>query len=430
MERENAQKSSDGERGSRISTNPVALPGRLAVGSSNSVRRNLRDLPTVLTPSAWMAGLVAVLIAYTGPLVLVFQAARNAGLDQSHLASWIWALTIGSGLTTLLLCLWYRQPIVIAWSIAGSALLVSSLAHHTLPEAVGAYIVAGLAVTILGWSGLFRRMLAAVPEPVVLGMLAGVLLRFGIGLFSALPERPVLVIVMLIAFMALQGWAFRTPTVGALAAGLVVAAITGDLRLEGITPELAIPLWLWPQFTLQALLSLGLPLFVLAVASQNAPGIAVLKSAGYDPPVDGPIIVTGVGSVLTAPLAGHGLNLAALMGAICASPEVHPDLDRRYGAGVAAAIWFVVFGSFGATAAALFAGLPSALVAALAGLAMTPALRSSLAGAMVEPAERQAALFALLLTAADISILGIGAPFWGLVVGVLTSRLLQRLPSS
>ena len=221
---------------------------------------------------------------------------------------------------------------------------------------------------------------------------------------------------MLIAFMLLQRWAFRAPTIGALAAGLVMAAVTGDLRLEGMTPQLAMPVWLWPQFTPHALLSLGLPLFVLAIASQNAPGIAVLQSAGYDPPLDGPIIVTGVASVLTAPFAGHGLNLAALMGAICASPDVHPDLNRRYGAGVAAAIWFGVFGSFGATAAAVCAGLPAALVAAVAGLAMTPALLWSVTGAMAEPAERQAALFALVLTAADSTILGIGTPFWGLVM--------------
>ncbi|HSH79715.1 MAG TPA: benzoate/H(+) symporter BenE family transporter, partial [Herpetosiphonaceae bacterium] len=179
-------------------------------------------------------------------------------------------------------------------------------------------------------------------------------------------------------------------------------------------------------FTPHALVGLALPLFVLAIASQDAPGIAVLRSAGYDPPIDGPILVTGLASMLTAPFGGHGLNLAALMGAICASPEADPDLDRRYAAGVTAAIWFVVFGSFGATAAALFAGLPKALVAAVAGLARLPSLRSSLTGAMAEPSTRLGALFALLLTAADISLLGIGAPFWALVVGLLTTHLVGR----
>ena len=172
MEREDVQKPRDGELESRMSRTPAAILGRPSDRISSGVQRNLRDLPTVLTPSAWMAGLVAVLIAYTRPLVLVFQAARNAGLDQAHLASWIWALTVGSGLTTLPLCFWYRQPIVIAWSIAGSALLVSGLRHYTLAEAVGAYVVAGLAVASVEWSGVFRRMLARVSGPVVVGILA------------------------------------------------------------------------------------------------------------------------------------------------------------------------------------------------------------------------------------------------------------------
>jgi len=385
--------------------------------------RNIRDLPLALTPAAWLAGLLAVLMAYTGPLVLVFQAAEHARLSHMELASWIWALTVGSGLATLALCLWYRQPIVVAWSVAGSALLVSGLADYTLGEAVGAYIVAGFAAAVLGYSGLFRRMLAFVPEAIVLGMLAGVLLRFGIGLFRALPERPAIVVVMLLVYVVLERRAGRAPTVGALAAGLAVAAGTHSLQIAGITPELARPLWVSPAFTPHALVGLALPLFVLAIASQDAPGIAVLRSAGYDPPIDGPILVTGLASMLTAPFGGHGLNLAALMGAICASPEADPDLDRRYAAGITAAVWFVIFGSFGATAAALFAGLPKALVAAVAGLAMLPSLRSSLTGAMAEPSTRLGALFALLLTAADVGLLGIGAPFWALVVGLLTARI-------
>ncbi len=393
------------------------------MSAARRLRRILRDLPGVLTPAAWLAGLVAVLIAYTGPLVLVFQAAQHAGLDRAALASWIGALTVGSGLATLPLCLWYRQPIVVAWSVAGSALLVGGLVHYTLAEAVGAYLVAGLAATLLGWSGLFRRLLALVPGPVVLGMLAGVLLRFGIGLFAALPQRPLLVATMLLAFLLLQRRGFRAPTVGALAAGLVVAALTRDLHLGGVALELARPRWVWPAFTVEALLGLALPLFVLAVASQDAPGIAVLQAAGYDPPVDGAVLVTGVASVLTAPFGGHGLNLAALMGAICAGPEADPDPDRRYGAGVAAALWFLLFGAFGATAATLFAGFPPALIAAVAGLAMTPALLSSLSGALADPDERTGALFALLLTAADIHLLGVGAPFWGLVLGALTGRV-------
>lgn len=390
------------------------------------LRRNLRDLPATLTLAAWLAGLLAVLIAYTGPLVLVFQAAQNAGLQPDHLASWIWALTVGSGVTTLALCLWFRQPIVIAWSVAGSALLVTGLQRYPYPAAVGAYLVAGVGAAVLGWSGWFGRLLALVPQPIVLGMLAGVLLRFGTGLFAALPTRPLLVGVMVLVFLVLHRLAFRAPTLGALAAGLLVAGLTKELHLGGFVLQVARPLWVWPTFSVDVLLGLALPLFVLAIASQDAPGVAVLQSAGYTPPVNSAVLVTGLASVVTAPFGGHGLNLAALMGAICASPEAHPDLDRRYGAGVTAAIWFMLFGAFGATAVALFAGFPPTLIAATAGLAMMPALLSSLTGALTDSEERLAAVFALLITAADIRLLGIGAPFWGLVLGAVTSRLVRR----
>ncbi len=185
------------------------------------------------------------------------------------------------------------------------------------------------------------------PKPVVLGMVAGVLLRFGTGLFAALPQRPLIVVAMLAAFLLLQRLGFRAPTVGALAVGLLVAALTRDLHLGELTLEVARPHWVWPALTVRALLGLALPLFVLAVASQDAPGLAVLRAAGYDPPVDGPVLATGVVSLLTAPSGGHGLNLAALMGAICAGPEAGPDPDHRYGGGVAAALWFIRFGPSG-----------------------------------------------------------------------------------
>jgi benzoate membrane transport protein len=314
----------------------------------------------------------------------------------------------------------------VAWSVAGSALLVGELPRFSPAEATGAYLVAGVAVALLGRAGWFGRLLRLVPESVVLGMLAGVLLRFGIGLFAALPARPPLVAAMIAAFLVLQRRGSRAPTVGALVVGLLIAGIAGDLRLGGLAPALAVPRWVWPAFTPTALLGLALPLFVLAITSQDAPGVAVLRAAGYDPPVDGPILATGLASVLTAPFGGHGLNLAALMGVICAGPEAHPDPERRYGAGVAAAVWFLLLGAFGATAATLFAGLPPALVAATAGLAMTPALLAALTGALAEPTERTGALFALLLTAADIHLLGLGAPFWGLVVGLLASRALRH----
>ncbi len=390
-------------------------------------KRNLRELPGTLTFTAWLAGLVAVLIAYSSALVIVFQAANNAGLDRAHLSSWIWALTVGSGATSILLCLWYRQPIVIAWSIAGSALLVNSLGRYPLEQAVGAYLVAGVAVAALGWLGLFRRMLALVPPPIAMGMLAGVLLHFGTNLFVALPQQPVLVLVMLVVFFLLRRQKSRIPIVGALVAGVIVAFFSGELHFQELSLELAVPVWVTPEFNFNAIIGLSLPLFVLAITSQDAPGLAVMQAAGYKTPIDGPIAFTGLTSILTAPFGGHGLNLAAIMSVICTSPEAHPDPDKRYGAGITAGIWFMVLGSFGATAVALFAGFPKALIAALAGLAMFGSIISSLTAAVIAPEERDAAVLAVLITASDITLLGIGAPFWGLVGGVLTSRFLKSV---
>ncbi|MDP9460296.1 MAG: benzoate/H(+) symporter BenE family transporter [Actinomycetota bacterium] len=394
-------------------------------GARRTVWRNLLDAPRALIFPAWLAGLVAVLVAYAGPLVLVFQAGQNAGLTDDQVASWVWALTVGSGITTLVLSVWYRQPIVVAWSIAGSALLVTALSPYTLQQAVGAYLVAGLAGAVIGATGLFRRLLALVPTPIVMAMLAGVLFRFGVGIFQAVPERPALVLGMIVAFLVLRRAGFSAPTVGALAAGLAVAVLNGGLTLADVELEPTVPVWTSPELSLSAVLGLALPLFVLAAASQNAPGIAVIRAAGYDAPIDGPVLVTGIASLLTAPFGGHGLNLAALMGAICTSPEAHPDPDRRYAAGIAAGLCFVGFGIFGATTVALLATLPPQLVAALAGLAMLPALASSLTAAVESPGHREGALVALLLAASETTILGVGSPFWALLLGVGVHRMLD-----
>jgi len=379
---------------------------------------SLRDLPKSMAPSAFISGLVVVLVAFTGPILVIIQAGEQAGLSRAELYSWIWAVSVGSGVTSLLLSLIYRQPIITAWSSAGAALLVSSLGPYGLQQAVGAYIIAAIAVTLVGFTRIFGRAMALVPQPIALGMLAGVLFRFGIDLFKVLPDRPLMVGLMLAVFVFLRRLGFRAPTIGALVVGLIVAAIQGDVNLGGFAFEISRPLVITPVFTSGALFGLALPLFVLTMTSQNAPGFAVLRNSGYTTPIDGPIAITGLFSLLTAPFAGSGLNLAAITAAICTSPEAHPDPNRRYAAGVATGVFYIIAGILSASAIELFAGFPMALSAAVAGLALTGALGSSLAGAMGEPSSRDAALIALLVTASDISLFGIGAPFWGLIFGM------------
>ena len=402
-----------------MSANPVV------VEPTPSLAQNLRDLPRSMSLSAILTGLIVIIIGLSSSIVIIFQAATNAQLTSAQTASWVMAVCIGAGVASIVMSLWFRQPVLAAWSTPGAALLVTSLSHYPFRDAIGAYLIAAIAITILGFSGLFAKVMALVPRSIVMGMLAGVLIRFGFGLFSKLPDAPLLVVVMLIAFFALKRINFRAPTIGALAAGVIVALVSGTLTLKGVDFSVATPLWVAPTFSLEALLGLSLPLFALALTSQNAPGLAVLNNAGYDTPINQALVITGVISVVSAPFGSHGLTLAAITQAIAAGPEAHPDAQKRYSAGVAAGLLYMVVGLFGTTLVSLFAGLPPALVAAIAGLALTGAITSSVVGAMAEPTQRDAGLVALMCTAANFTLFGIGAPFWGLVFGMLTHVILS-----
>lgn len=389
-----------------------------------ALRRNLRDLPGSIRMPAVLAGLVVVLTAYTGPILIIMEAAKAANLSTAETTSWIWAVTFINGAFGVLLSLLYRLPVVIAWPTAGAALLVLSLPSYPFPEAIGAYIVAGAVIALVGVTGLFSRAIELVPHPVVMGMLAGVLLRFGIGLFAALPSAPGLVTAVFVTFMLLRRLRFKAPLIGALVVGMIIAALDGTLNLQGVSLELAAPLWTPPVLTINALLGLALPLVALALTSQYAPGLAVLRSYGYSLPVDGALLLTGIGSVLIAPFGGHGMTLAAITAAIASSPEAGADPDRRYGAGVMTGLFYMVFGLFGATAVGLFTGMPSALIAAITGLALIGTIMNALVGSMADEAGREGGLVALLCTAANFTMLGVGAPFWGLLFGVLTNGLM------
>lgn len=390
----------------------------------DDVAANVRDMPRALTWQASFAGLLVIIVGAAASLVIVLQAARDANLTQDQLSSWVLAITVGSGVCSIIMSLWFRQPVIAAWSTPGVALLVDSLARYPFAEAVGAYLIAGLLIMLIGMSGLFSWIMARIPLPIVMGMLAGVLVRFGIGLFNVLPDDPALVFAMFAAFFLLRRVKFRAPTVGALAVGIVVAAVGRELNLEGVSLALARPVWTAPVFTLGAFFGLAIPLCALALTAQNAPGQAVLFNAGYVLPMNGALLVTGLASVLTAPLGGHGLTLAAITAALVTGPEAHPDPSKRYAAGVATGLWYLVLGLFGTTAITLFTALPNSLVAATAGLGLIGAISSSLASAMEDGGARDGALVAFMCTAAHFRFAGIESPFWALVFGLATHALL------
>jgi benzoate membrane transport protein len=375
--------------------------------------------------SALVAGFIATLISYAGPLVIVFQAAESAGLSHAVVASWVWAISIGSAVLGIGLSLRYRVPIVIAWSAPGSALLVSLLPQISLNEAVGAYIVANLIILLVGLSGTFDRIIGKLPGAIAAAMLAGILFSFGAQLFLSIDEQPALVLAMFATYLLVKRLAPRYAVMAVLLVGILIALASGQLRQEALVFELATPLWISPEFSLAATLNIALPLVLVALTGQFVPGMAVLRAAGYQTPASPLISASALGSLLLAPFACHGLYLAALTAAICTSREAHEQADKRYVAAVVGGAVYLLFGLFGATLVSLFAAFPQALIAALAGLALFGAIGTSLANAMGPPDDREAALITFLVSASGMSFLGLSAAFWGLLFGIAAHLLLS-----
>ena len=390
--------------------------------NASSFGRLLRDQSL----SAVAAGFVTVLVGFASSAAIVFQAAQALGATPAQTASWMWALGIGMGLTCIGLSLRWRMPVVTAWSTPGAAVLVTSAAGVPMDEAVAGFLVSAALIAVAGFSGLFERMLGRIPLSLASAMLAGVLLRFGIDAFAAIQAAPALVLSMLATWLLARRWWPRYAVIATLLAGIAAAALAGQLHLAGLRLELAQPVWTTPRLSLASILGVALPLFVVTMASQNVPGVAAIRASGYPVPVSPAIGWTGVASLLLAPFGAFALNLAAITAAICMGPEAHADPARRYTAAVWAGLFYLLVGLFGATVAGLFAAFPQALVLAIAGIALFGTLGNSLVAALREEDEREAALVTFLVTASGLSLLGVGAAFWGLVAGVCVRLALRR----
>lgn len=375
------------------------------------------------------AGLVAVLVGTGGTAVLLLQGAQEAGIGRAGFESWFFSATLGAGLVGIALSVRYRQPILLAWSTPGAALLVSTIGGYDYAAALGAFVAAGAATALVGVTGLFRRVLDRIPAEITMAVLAGVLLPFGLGLVRAIPDAPVLVLGMVATYLVLARAGVRAPVIGALAVGLLIAGVAGDLPSSAVQVDLATAVWTWPRFELEPLLTLGLPLFALTMTAQNATGVTVLRAHGYEPRIDPILVAVGLASVVLAPLGSHALNLAALTAAFAAGPEGGRDPQERWKAGVAAGGFYLLVALFAGAAATLFLAMPSALIAALAGLGLLGVLAASLGTALsAEP--REPALIALLVAASGTTVLGVGSAFWGLVAGLAVLAVSRaRLPS-
>ncbi|MFQ1872445.1 benzoate/H(+) symporter BenE family transporter [Aeromonas veronii] len=365
-----------------------------------------------------VAGFIAVMVGYTSSVILIIQAATAAGADTAQVASWLWTLGIGMGVSCIGLSLYYRIPILTAWSTPGAALLITTLDNFTLAEAIGAFVLSSLLITLCGISGWFDRLMKHIPAPLAAAMLAGVLLKFGLDLFKVAPQDPLLLGTLLLAFLLGRHLWPRYTMVLVLGVGMLICCVRGDLQMGTLHWQLASPVWTWPVFSLDALFGIALPLFIVTMTSQNMPGIAILRAHGYQPATSSLISWTGLTGLLLAPFGGYAFNLAAITAAICMGKEVDPDTKRRWPAAVWAGCFYLLTGCFGATVAALFSAFPAALVTCVAGLALLGTIGSSLHSALQEDEAREAALLTFIITASGISLLGIAAACWGLLIGL------------
>ncbi|KQK28943.1 benzoate transporter [Bosea thiooxidans] len=382
-------------------------------------------------PHPVIAGLISVIVNYGGTFILVFQAAKVAGLSPELTASWVWSVSIGVGLTGLFLSWRHREPIITAWSTPAAAFLVSALATTPYAEAVGAYMISAAAFVALGLSGCFERVIRLIPPAIASGLLAGILLQFGIGAFGGANVDPLLVGLLVVAYVVLKRFSARYAVVGILILGLTFLLTQDRVDLSGLRLQLAAPVFTMPAFSLNALLSVALPLFLITLTGQYMPGMLVLRNDGFKTSANPIVTVTGLGSLIMAPFGSHAFNIAAITAAIATGKEAHEDPTKRWLAGIAAGCFYVLVGVFGVTLAAVFMAFPATFITTLAGLALLGTIGGSLAGAMADPASREAALITFLASAANIKLLGIGGAFWGLLIGfaaylVLNGRLPRR----
>lgn len=372
-----------------------------------------------------MAGLISVIVNYGGTFILVFHAAKVAGLSPEQTASWVWSISIGVGVVGIWLSWMFREPIITAWSTPAAAFLVTALSTTPYSQAVGAYLISAAAFLALGLSGCFDKLIRRIPPGVAAGLLAGILLQFGIGAFGSVGIDPMLAGWLIVAYVVLKRWSARYAVVGVLALGLVFLLIQGRVNLAGLQLQLAAPVFTRPTFSLNTLLSLALPLFLITLTGQYMPGMLVLRGDGFKTSANPIVTITGLGSLVMAPFGSHAFNIAAITAAICTGREAHEDPSKRWIAGIAAGVFYILIGVFGVTLAAVFMAFPASFIATLAGLALLGAIGGSLANAMADAKTREASLITFLAAAANITLMGIGGAFWGLVIGMVAYAVLN-----
>ena len=371
--------------------------------------------------SSATAGAVAVLVGFTSSVAIVFQAAQAFGATPEVMASWMWALGLGMGLCSAIPSLLLRQPVMVAWSTPGAAVLASAglAGGFTLAQAVGAFMVCALLIVLVGATGWFERVMNRIPMAIASGLLAGVLARFGVQAFGAAQSAWGLVVLMLLGYLVGRRVAPRYAVPLTLLVGVVWALAQGQLRTQALSVDWARPVFTAPEFTFAAAVGLALPLFVVTMASQNLPGVAAIRAAGYPMHVSRLITMTGLVTLVLAPFGAFALNLSAITAAICMGEEAHPDKAKRYTAAVVCGLFYIAIGLVGAAVTGVLLAFPPELVLAIAGLALLGSIGAGLHAALKDDAHREAALITFLVTLSGVVLGGIGSAFWGVVAGAL-----------
>ncbi|TSD63184.1 benzoate/H(+) symporter BenE family transporter [Aeromicrobium piscarium] len=389
-------------------------------------RSGLRDLPRHLNPATIGAGVIATIFGCTGPALIVISGAGAAGLSAEVIASWIFGIYFFGGLISIVLALYYQQPISGAFSIPGAALVVAALPNFSFAEMVGAFLMAGLIVLVIGMSGLVRKLADWIPFPIVMAMIAGALIRFGIDIVNSAVAAPVIVGATLVGYVLLSRFLPRVPgVVGALALGVLVTAILGDFGTLDGGVGFSTPVLIAPSFDLGAMFAVAIPLALLVIGAENAQSMGVLMAEKYRPPFNVMTIISGIGGLLAPVFGGHNANIAGPMTAICSSDQAGEDRSGRYAASVVNGTLFGLFGVFAGVTVALVTILPPELIATVAGLAMIGVLVRSFQESFSASRFQLGAFFALIIAMSGVTVFNISAPFWSLIGGVLASLLLE-----
>ena len=386
----------------------------------------LKTLKEDWSISATVAGFLAVLISYSGPLIIFFQAAQKAQVSSAMMISWIWGISIGAAVAGIFLSIKYKVPIITAWSAPGTALLVTLFPHISLNEAVAAYITSAVVIFLVGITGYFDKLLRWIPQDVAAGMMAGILFQFGLGLFTASDSMPTIVFGMLAVFLVAKRLVPRYAMVWVLVCGVGLSLFLGKMNPVDVHFSLAIPQFIRPQWSWNSTLNLAIPLILVSLSGQFLPGMAMMKISGYDTPAKPIITATSIASLAVACVGGITIVLASITAALCMGKDAHELKEKRYIAGIANGIFYILGGLFAGSIVMLFSLLPKELVAALAGLALLGAIGTNITVAMKSDTHRDAALITFLATASGMHFLGLSSVFWGICIGVIAHLVLSK----